>query len=174
MLEKNDMTMEEFCETLSPEELVYGKLKDKNGGFTGRPPAWVPREFHRACIRELMRRGQHLWRENYLASIEAMTMLAQDPKVKPADRIKAAIFVIERIEGKIPERVEITGDSPWQLAIEDIVAEVPDSSLLRARAARMDALTAQDEQEIVDAELVEEVPKAPVRRRAASRRSSRG
>lgn len=170
MLDAGQMTMAEFVETLSPEELAQGQLKDKDGRFKGQPPAWVPREFHRACIKELMRRGRFLWQSNYLEAIEVMTQVATDKRVKPADRLKAAQFIIERMEGKIPERVEVTVEDPWQLIIEDIVAEVPESTLLRATAARTAALTAQDEQEAIDAELVEEVPVAPPRRRRAGRR----
>jgi hypothetical protein len=128
-MEDGQMTMAEFVETLDAEELVRGKLKDKNGGFQGANPAWVPREFHRACIRELMRRGQKLWQGNYLQAIEAMTKVAIG-EVKGAsagDRIKAAQFVIERIEGKVPERIQVVEDSPWQVIIQDIVAQVPDA-----------------------------------------------
>lgn len=170
MLDRTGMTLEEFVETLDPEELVYGKLKDKNGRFTGRPPAWVPREFHQACIRELMRRGKRMWQENYLVAIESMTEIAAG-KVKGAsasDRLKAAQFVVERIEGKTPERVEIVEESPWQSVISEIVAEVPDEYLIQARAARV-ALTDVVQQEIHDAEVVEEPPPAGPRRSAARR-----
>src|SRR5687768_12291680 len=125
-LKDTGMSLEEFVETLDPEELVYGKLKDSKGGFTGRPPAWVPREFHRACIRELMRRGKRMWQESYLDAIDAMVQVAQG-KVKGAtasDRLRAAQFVIERIEGKVPERLEVIDDSPWQGIIDEIVVEV--------------------------------------------------
>jgi hypothetical protein len=165
------MTMEEFVETLSPEELVTGKLKDKNGRFAGQPPQWVPREFHRACIRELMRRGKRLWQENYLQAIEAMTAIAtgQVPGVKPGDRLKAAQFVIERIEGKVPERLEIVEDSPWQALIEDIVADVPDEHLVRAKAARTELTIAV--QDVIDAEVVEDPSPAPRAARRARRAS---
>jgi hypothetical protein len=74
--EGRQMTMQEFVETLSPEELVRGRPRDKSGGFRGRPPTWVPHEFHRACIRELMRRGKEMWQVAYLEAIEAMTDIA--------------------------------------------------------------------------------------------------
>jgi hypothetical protein len=128
-MEAGQMTMAEFVETLDAEELVRGKLKNKNGDFSGANPAWVPREFHRACIRELMRRGQTLWQGNYLQAIEAMTKVAtgQVKGVTPGEMIRAAQFVIERIEGKVPERVQVVEDSPWQVIINDIVAQVPDA-----------------------------------------------
>lgn len=133
ILAKTEMSMQEFVEALSDEELSRGQLRDKNGGFKGTPPAWVPREFHRACIRELLRRGQNLWRDNYLQAIEVLTAIANDKRVKPGDRLKAATYVIERIEGKIPERIEVNLDSPWEGIIVDIVADVSDEQLRAGR-----------------------------------------
>jgi len=171
-MKKTGMTLEEFVETLTPEELVRGRLRDSQGGFTGRPPAWVPREFHQACIRELMRRGRRLWQENYLDAIEAMVGIATG-KVKGAtagDRLKAAQFVIERIEGKAPERPDVKDDSPWQAIIADIVTEVPDDYLEPARAARAE-LTGPVQEMVVEGEVVAEDPPSP--RRPAARRSRR-
>lgn len=176
LMEANDMTMEDFVETLTPEELVQGRLRDLTGKFTGKPPAWVPREFHRACIRELMRRGRHLWEQNYLDAIQVMTDVAVgrgDMRLaKPADRLKAAQFVIERLEGKIPDKVMVPVEAPWQLAIADIVADVPEDTLLRVQDARSRALTAADQEVVIDAELVEdeEPPTPPSRSRRARRR----
>jgi hypothetical protein len=174
-MEKTGMTMEEFVAGLSPEELVRGKLKDRNGKFTGRPPAWVPHEFHRACIRELMRRGKELWQTNYLVAIEAMTQVAAGkvPGAKVSDRIKAAEFVIERLEGKTPDIVVLAEDSPWKMVIDDIVAQVPDEAITAAKKARHELLGAELE-DVVDAEIVEEeTPVPPRRRRAAARRADR-
>lgn len=129
-----EFTWEEFVSALSPTELARGQLKDKNGNFSGRPPAMVPRAFHDACIRELMKRGQTAYRENYLVAIQAMTSIAQNPMAKESDRIKAAQFVIERLEGKVPERLEIAAADPWQTIIGGIVADVEDTQIANAQA----------------------------------------
>jgi len=174
MLEKTDMTMEEFVAGLTPEELVRGRLKDKDGGFKGRPPAWVPHEFHRACMRELMKRGKDLWSINYLVAIETMTSIAAG-KVKGAsarDRLSAAQFVIERLEGKTPDIIKIVDDSPWQMIIDDIVAQVPDEQVEAARRAR-NGLIGQELGDVVDAEIVEDPTPPPPRRRVAARRAAR-
>lgn len=166
LLENTPMTMAEFVEGLTDEELVRGKLRDTNGQFRGRNPTWVPREFHRACIRELMRRGQALWRKNYLEAIETLTEIAVDPEADPRDRMKAAMYVIERIEGKVPEKVEVTiEEEPWRAVIEEIVADVPDEAIARARSGAREAT------EIIEAEVVseemEDEPEPPRPRRAA-------
>lgn len=176
IMEQTGQTMEEFVASLSPEELVRGRLKDRNGKFTGAPPTWVPREFHRACIRELMRRGKELWQSNYLDAIQAMTEVATG-KVKGAsvrDRLTAAQFVIERMEGKQPEVLVLTEDAPWKMAIDDIVAMVPDEQIAAARAARNQLIPQLEEEAIIEAEIVEDEPASPPpRRRAAAPRRKR-
>lgn len=130
---KANISMVEFVEALSDEELVRGQLRDKNGEFKGRPPTWVPREFHRACVRELLRRGKTLWQENYLEAIRVLTKIAQDASASPAERMRAAQYVIERIEGKIPERIEVNLDAPWEGLIVNIVADVSEEQLAAGR-----------------------------------------
>lgn len=167
MAELNDgqeMSMEELVESMSPEELVRGRPKNEDGTFRGRPPKWIPRAFHQACINELMKRGKRLWQENYLQAIEAMTQIAagQGPIgmiATPGERIKAAQFVIERLEGKVPTVVAIATDQPWQLLLDDIVAEVSDEQVARGQKALNSATALRQElhdDNIVDAELVED------------------
>jgi hypothetical protein len=166
------MTMDEFVNGLSNEELARGQVKAKDGTFRGAPPAFVPRAFHRACIGELMRRGKTLWQENYIGAIETMTKIAQG-SVKGAsarDRLVAAQFVIERLEGKVPEKLIVETDQPWALVINDIVADVTDDAIVRAQKALNGAQAVAEElTDIVDAEIVEEPvkPHRAPRRRAA-------
>lgn len=129
-IEDGDYTWEEFAAALHPRELARGQLFDSRGGFSGRPPKLVPRAFHDACVRELMKRGKRMYQENYLQAIDAMTSIANDPGVKPSDRLKAAQFVIERLEGKVPERVEISQAAPWQEMINGITAEVAEDAAI--------------------------------------------
>lgn len=160
------MTMEEFVAGLSVEELVRGKFRDKNGKMQGRPPKFVPREFQQACLRELMTRGQELWLKNYTEAIAAMTDIAAGrgplgQSATPGERIKAAQFVVERIEGKVPERLVVSQDQPWQTVLDGIVAEVPPEALERGRAA----LAGVVDGEVVDVEYEEEPDPQPARSR---------
>jgi hypothetical protein len=168
-----NITMEEFVESLTNEELARGQIRDKNGNFGGRPPAWIPRDFHRACLKELMRRGATLWRENYVAAIQVMTEIATGKgagrHATPGERLRAAQYVVERLEGKIPERVEIQIDAPWEAAIADIVANVSDEQIGEARRVLAGA-------PIVEGEVVTEddAPEPePMRRRAREGRRRR-
>ena len=128
-----EFTWEEFVTTLSPTELARGQLKDKHGKFSGRPPTLVPGAFHNACIRELMMRGQTAYRENYMDAIKAMTSIANSTIAKDTDRIKAAQFVIERLEGKVPERLEISQVNPMDALINGIIARVEDDAIANAQ-----------------------------------------
>jgi hypothetical protein len=123
-IEDGDYTWEEFAASLHPRELARGQLFDSRGGFSGRPPKLVPSAFHAACIRELMKRGRRMYQENYLLAIEAMTKIATSPEAKAADRLKAAQFVIERLEGKVPDRIEVVQAAPWEEMISGLIAEV--------------------------------------------------
>lgn len=150
-----DMTMKEFVGTLSNEELARGQLKGRNGGFSGRPSNWVPREFHQACLRELLKRGKQLWMENYVEAIKAMTDIAAGrgpgKHATPAERIRAAQFVVERLEGKVPDKLEVSTDQPWQAAIKAIVADVSPEQIAKARRVNLFG-----EDDVIDADVVEE------------------
>lgn len=139
-VQNGDYTWDEFAAALHPRELARGQLFDSRGGFSGRPPKLVPRAFHDACVRELMKRGKRLYQENYLLAIQAMTNIANDPMAKPADRLKAATFVIERLEGKVPERLEVSQAAPWQEIIDGITAEVAEDAAIASAQSYLERL----------------------------------
>jgi hypothetical protein len=132
-VQNGEYTWDDFVASLTPEELARGQLMDKNGGFAGRPPSYVPRQFHDACVRELLGRGRVLYKENYVKAIQAMTEIASSKSAKEADRIKAATFVIERLEGKVPDKLEISAADPWQQIISGIVSEVDEDAIASAQ-----------------------------------------
>lgn len=169
IMAETGMTMAEFVEKLTVEELVKGRFKDKGGRFRGAAPKWVPREFQQACLRELMSRGQEMWMGSYLEAIKAMTQIAKGEGpigaiATPSERIKAATFVVERMEGKVPERLVVSSDQPWQTVLDGIVAEVPIEAIEAGRTALAAANVVEGE--VVDVEYEEEEPDPqPVRSR---------
>lgn len=166
------MTMAEFVQGLTVEELVRGRLRDSAGGFRGRPPKWVPREFQQACLHELMTRGQELWLGSYTEAIKAMTDIAcgRGPVgalATPGERLRAAQAVVERIEGKVPERLVVSQDKPWQTVLDGIVAEVPEGFIEAGRAAVAGGEVIEGEFEVHD-EDDEPPPSVRSRRRRRS------
>lgn len=129
------MTMKEFVAALDPEELARGQMRADDGTFRGAPPKWVPAELHQACVRELMARGDQIWKGAYIDAIKTFQSIASNEAIEPKDRLKAAQYVIERIAGKTPERVELSVVDPWEALIGGIVAEAEDEAI--ARAARV-------------------------------------
>lgn len=194
IMNETGMTMEEFVKQLSPEELVRGYVKDKNGKFGGRPPQWVPRAFHRACLSELIQRGQRLWQENYLRAIEVMAEIASGQGAgklaTPNERLKAAQFIVERLEGKVPERLIVSEENEWQGVLDGIVAEVSDEQVqrgMRALAGAHEVIEGStvgepvDEQFIVNGQGTDDEPpprrtrsRSPADRRRAAAVARRG
>jgi hypothetical protein len=123
----------DFVKTLDPEELARGDIKNAKGEFGVKgAPAWVPSAFHQACVAELMVRGKELYRSHYLTAIRYFTAVVEDETVDPTTRLRAAQYIWERLEGKIPDRVEYAEAAPWQEALADaIVSE--DEMIERAR-----------------------------------------
>lgn len=124
-------------EDLTVEELVRGQIKGKDGQFH-RPPNFVPREFHQRCMRELLKRGDALFRESYLDAIQVLVDIAKNPELDEGARIRAANMVIERVAGKTPEKIEVAVTDPWQSLVEGIVAEVEDEKIARAQEVLSD------------------------------------
>jgi hypothetical protein len=171
IMKDTGMSMAEFVAQLSVEELVKGRLKASDGTFRGAPPKWVPREFQQACLKELMNRGKEMWMENYLTAIQAMTDIANGVGpagsiATPGERLKAAQFVVERMEGKVPERLVVSQDQPWQTVLDGIVAQVPDEAI---EAGRLALAGGTVEGEVLDVEYEDE-DSAPVPVRSRRRR----
>lgn len=100
-------TWEEFCEDLDAEELARAQLKDRKGGWQGRPPAMVPREFHLQCQRELRRRFDEKMQSRLLAATDEYIDLSRN--VDDAGlREKMLRYVMERVMGPIPKTVELS------------------------------------------------------------------
>lgn len=131
-VEAGEITMREFVKTLSPEELVRGQMKAEDGTWRGAPPKWIPAEFHNECTRELLKRGDILWREAYLDAIKVFMDIARNELLEPQHRLKAAQYVVERIAGKTPEKIEVAVAQPWETLISGIVAEAEDDAIARA------------------------------------------
>lgn len=97
-----------------PEELARGRVRDRNGGFTGSAPKWISGEVHEEAMdrfTSIVKTGMRI------AAIDAVTVV-QDilrndeidnrgrPQVAPSTKLQAAQFLIEHLVGKPTQRVE--------------------------------------------------------------------
>lgn len=137
-------------EDLDFEELARCQLKDKNGRFTGRPPKYLPADLVKRMRNEFFKRGDAMFAENYEKCIGVMVDLAMSKFTEDATRFRAAQYVIERVRGKIPDRVEITADeAAWQTAMARAfvrASELPEGSVVAGSS----------DEDIIDAEVVGE------------------
>jgi hypothetical protein len=70
--------------------------------------------------------------------------VANNENFEPKDRLKAAQYIIERVAGKTPERIEVAQAQPWETLISGIVAEAEEESI--SRAARILAGSGGDDE----------------------------
>lgn len=115
-------TWKQFTEGLSNEELARAQLRDSNGGFQGRPPTMVPREFYLACFRELKRRFDEEFQDGVLAIAKEYVKLAQNDEIPVQQRAKMMQYAMERVFGSIPKEVTIKQEEPWESFVVGVVA----------------------------------------------------
>lgn len=142
-------------EDLTDEEILQGKFLDRNGKMSGRPPAVIPREMHEKMTAELFRRAEGKMKSRLFDVIETMTQIAAgeedgegNQRYEPKDRIKAAIWVAERLMGKLPEVVTHKQERPFEVMYTNISAG--------ARSTRGSSALQVESEVVEEAEIVDE------------------
>lgn len=107
---------------LDDDELIRGQLKDRNGAFTGRPPRVIPRAFHTAVVRELVSRQERKLLHDLEGAYGALREIASNHRAPAVARNQAAIYLIERVSGKIPDKQLIQAEvKPWEQDVADVL-----------------------------------------------------
>lgn len=140
MMEETGVSLEDFVRQLSPEELARGQLKNEEGKFIGAPPKWVPRVFMQACTSEILRRGRELYTESYVDAIKVMLSLAMGEDNEGAVRLRAAQFVIERIEGKVPDKVIVESRDSFDVRREELEAALAENDQIQRVKERLQGM----------------------------------
>lgn len=122
-VKRGDYTWQQFCDGLDEEELARGQLRAEDGTFTGRPPAFVPREFHLACQREMRKRFELVFSKDVIAIAQQYVKLAQDAGIPADKRAKMMQYAMERIFGPIPKEVRVSSEQPWEQMMVNVVTE---------------------------------------------------
>ncbi len=91
---------------LDDEEIRRGQLRDVDGGFKGRPTNVVPRSFHEAIAKEALDRMNGRLSRMVGLSIDVLTEIASNKRAPAVARNQAAIYLLERVVGKIPDKVQ--------------------------------------------------------------------
>lgn len=117
-------------EDMDDEEIARGQFRSAEGDFRGRPSDFVPRKFHTALVAEQIRRWNFKVAQELDPALEALREIASGKHFSktPADaRMKAAIYLIERTAGKVPEKNEIKLEvQKWEEDIEGLLFDGSD------------------------------------------------
>ena len=109
-------------EALTDEELLRGWPIPSNGSRIGRPPSKIPLSVHKRCTQELFKRADEKLKEGLIEAVEVMKGLMNDEDSTPADRIKAATWIYERVRGKIPDVVQHVQERPFEVVFTKVEA----------------------------------------------------
>ena len=114
-------------EDLDDEELIRGQVRDADGHFRHGPLRQIPREFHDELMRRILDRGLEKLRSSYLSAIDVIVDgIVEDRTVDIRLRYDAAKYVIERLAGRTPERVEVGVEmKKWETVMTKIIKEIP-------------------------------------------------
>jgi hypothetical protein len=108
------------------EELIRGYRRGRNGRF-GKPPAFVPREVQQEAFKRLVNRGERKLKEAYMTTIEGLVTLAHSAQSEKV-RLEAQKELMNRVVGKVPDRMLVARDEPWQDYLAESlvpISEVP-------------------------------------------------
>lgn len=128
-------------EDLTDEEL-------RTGVVTKSQHIRLSKDVYAKIVNRHFERAQELMAEGLLPAIQALNHIAQGSAYEPADRIKAATYIIERVMGKTPD-VLITKEAkePWQELIKGVTQMSREESRARRKA---------QEDNTIEAEVVED------------------
>lgn len=94
------------------EEVRRGQRRNRNGGFSGRPPKLVPQALHAERHRRTLTRAHALFTQNTERAVQVLIDIATDEDAPHSDRVKAASLILERVLGKSPQAIEVAMREP--------------------------------------------------------------
>lgn len=127
-------------EDLDDEELSRGQCRMKNGKFSKAQPKMIPKALHDRMAKQLIVRAQEKFQQGLFGAIDALNEIASGTAYEPADRIKAAGMVIDRVMGKTPDVINMTVEQkPWETIFEAISRDTGDNEAFKRIEAAVDA-----------------------------------
>jgi hypothetical protein len=110
------------------EELIRGYRRSRNGRW-GPAPKYIPREVQLEVFRRLVQRGDRKMREAYLKSISNLVDLSEDASSEKV-RLDAIKELMNRVVGKVPDRVHIGVEQPYESILADALVPLSESAVL--------------------------------------------
>jgi len=82
-------------------------------------------------VRELFSRADVMLKKSLVDCVETLTEIATNPEAEHKDRIKASIFVLERVMGKTPDVVHVGAEEkPYQSILNKIDRDMGSDSFV--------------------------------------------
>lgn len=106
------------------EELIRGYRRNRAGRF-GVAPKFIPKEVQQEVFRRIVSRGDAKMRAAYLTSIDRLTDLAENAGSEKV-QLDAIRELMNRIVGKVPDRVHVAQEQPWEQFLADSIQPVGD------------------------------------------------
>lgn len=117
------LTGQEDLTLWSKEELLRGQRQDRNGRWQGRAPKVVPKAIHDELVRRTLSEAQSKLTDSLVDAVEALADIVKGKDVEDKDRITAAKLIIDRVMGRVPEKIDLrVGEKPkWETALEAVL-----------------------------------------------------
>lgn len=123
---------------LDDDEIIGAYVRNGEGRPIANERLGV--RFQQEMVRELIRRMNRFMQMKLPNMLKAMTDIAESDFAEPADRIKAAMWIAERVIGKVPDVVvHGTTDKPYEVALARIESGSREEYRSRVVSERADA-----------------------------------
>lgn len=108
---------------LDNEEITFGIPKCDDGFFSAKA-AWqaakLPQRIKVKFHKELYKRANNGLHSGLLGAIESIVEMATSPHVEDATRFRAATYLFERLQGKMPEVIVHSQEAPWEVVLSGV------------------------------------------------------
>lgn len=101
------------------EEVFKGRPINLDGTFGGTFPNFTGRQ-NQQIKAELLKRGQREMDSMFKDVVKVLHQVALHGDTDAA-RVKAADLLMQRVAGRVPERIEVKSSDPWQDILDDIM-----------------------------------------------------
>lgn len=136
------------------EELARGRPRDKNGGWTGSPPAYVTRAFHEQIIKRFQVVVREEMNRHTVEALVVMQKILTDesvdmngkPLVSPSTKLQAATYLLDQVVGRPTQKTEAEISVKLQTMLGAVMVN-PTGELAQG---------SQPFEDVVDADVIEE------------------
>jgi hypothetical protein len=106
-------------------ELARGYRRMRNGKF-GKPPVFIPLAVQQEAFKRIVRKHKDVIHESFVEATKQLVKLARNSESEKV-RLEAVREIFNRTVGRVPERMQLEVDAPWQDWLVDSIAEPGDT-----------------------------------------------